>query len=199
MPSSVCGVHIIKKGFLGVALLVLLVIATAAYNEESDVLQAQDRPLPTRIVPGRRGIPISTPGPIVPNATLPTQTQGQIMVILDAEPLSQVVWRQFRQAGITLPQLMAALAAQNAIIDAQVQEIFAQAQAVDPQARIIYQQRWTAVVVVIAGDLSIADALRGQAHILSVNITGQLIPVTPGQVRPGPVQPSYPVITPAAR
>ena len=193
------GVHIIKKRFLGVALLVLLVIAMAAYSGKSGVVQAQDRPLPTRILPGRQGIPIHTPIPIVPNATLPTQTQGQITLVLDVEPLSQVAWQQFRQAGGSLTQFMAALDAQNALIDALVQDILAQAQTIDPQARILFQGRWATVVVVIAGDLAIADALRGQARILSVNITGQLIPVTPGQVQPGPVQPSYPVITPAAR
>jgi hypothetical protein len=192
-------VHIIKKCILGVALLVLLVIAAAAYSGKSGVVQAQDRPLPTRILPGRQGIPIRTPMPIVPNTTLPTQAQGQITLVLDVEPLSQVAWQQFRQAGGSLTQFMAALDAQNAFIDAVVQDILAQAQAVDPQARILFQGRWATVVVVIAGDLAIADALRGQAHILSINITGQLIPVTPGQVRPEPVQPSYPVITPAAR
>lgn len=198
MPSSVRGVHIINKGFLGVILLISLVIATAAYNGKASVVQAQDRPLPTRVLPGRQGLPISTPMPIVPNATLAAQTQGQITVILDAEPLSQVAWRQFRRADISLPQFMAALQAQNAMIDALVQDIFAQAQAVDPQARILLQQRWVSVRVLIAGDIAIADALRGQASMLSVDITGQQIPITPG-AGPEPVVPSYPVITPEAR
>ncbi|MAU10363.1 MAG: hypothetical protein CL607_11115 [Anaerolineaceae bacterium] len=193
---------IIKKGFLDVALLISLTIASlviaAAYSGESSVVMAQDRPLPTRVLPGRQGLPISTPMPIVPNATLAAQSQGQITLVLDIEPLSQVAWQQFRQAGGSLTQFMAALDAQNARIDALMQDVLAQAQAIDPQARFLFQGRWATVVVVIAGDVAIADALRGQARMLSVDVTSQQIPITPG-VRPGPVVPSYPVITPESR
>ena len=203
-PSSVYGVRKYKSCRSGITILLAwAIIVSAIYNERMPVIRAQDSPLPTRILPGRPGAqplgPIATAVPVEPVATFPAQTQGQLIIELNADPLGQVVWRSFRQANATLPQVAAALKAQNAIIDELVQRMMILVQAVDPQARFVLQERWLSVVVVIAADTRAADALSGQFYIRSVEVISEQTPITPDFVRPGPVQPGYPVVTPQAR